>query len=155
MAHTARKPTAYLLDTNLYIRALTDRAFAPGFEAFQQAALPRLWVSAVVAFEVSVGARDTAHAAKLERWMLRPFRSRQRFLTPTDATWVLVARMDRDIRAMGGLESKLDQRSFLNDMLIAATCRQVGATLITANLDDFALINSVVALRYQGSFPAL
>lgn len=145
----------YVLDTNLYIRALTDRGFAPTFAAFQQAALPQLWVSAVVAFEVSVGARDTAHADALERWMLRPFRSRERFLTPTDATWALVARIDREIRTRGGLESKLSQRSFLNDMLIGATCRQVGATLITANLVDYALIDSVVGLRYQASFPVL
>ncbi|MBC7672472.1 MAG: type II toxin-antitoxin system VapC family toxin, partial [Polaromonas sp.] len=112
-------------------------------------------VGAVVAFEVPVGAQDKAHAEKLERWMLNPFRSRERILTPGAATWDLVAQMDRELRKRGGYASKLEQRSFLNDMLIGATCRQVGATLITANLNDYSLISSVVALRYQGQFPVL
>ena len=145
----------YLLDTNVYIQALKHPDFALQFDAFQQAALPKLWVSAVVAFEVVVGAQDQAGADNMERWMLRPFRSRKRMVTPDAGTWALVAQMDREIRKLGGYTQKLVQRSFLNDMLIGATCRQLGATLITANLKDYALIDSVVALRYRGSFPEL
>jgi len=143
----------YFIDTNLYIRALNDPMFAPRLEAFQQAALPTLWVSAVVAFEVAVGAADEKQAAAYDRWMLRPFRTRERVLTPTAQTWRLVATMDRAIRALGGFEAKLEQRSFLNDMLIAATCRQVGATLVTANRADYELIDRVAGFRFVTSFP--
>lgn len=145
----------YVIDTNLYIRALHDPAFAIELEAFQQAALTRLWLSAVVAFEVVVGARSDTHANDYERWMLRPFRSRNRVLVPDGAAWQLVAWMDREIRALGGFEGKLGQRSFLNDMLIAATCRQVGATLLTANRTDYEVLNGVVGVRFMTSFPAV
>lgn len=145
----------YVVDTNLYIRALQDPTFARRFDAFQEAALPQLWVSAVVAFEVAVGARDEKRAADYERWMLRPFRTRDRVLAPGAQTWRVVARMDRAIRALGGFEAKLGQRSFLNDMLIAASCRQLGATLVTANRADYELINRVIGFRFITHFPAL
>jgi predicted nucleic acid-binding protein len=40
-------------------------------------------------------------------------------------------------------------------MLLAATCREVGATLITANARDFERIAGVMAFRYETSFPAI
>jgi predicted nucleic acid-binding protein len=61
--------------------------------------------------------------------------------------------MNREIRALGRFDAKLAQRSFLNDMLIATTCRQVGATLLTANRSDYELLNRVVGVRYVTSFP--
>lgn len=143
----------YVIDTNLYIRALNDPSFARELEAFQEAALPHLWVSAVVAFEVVVGARDEKRAADYERWMLRPFRARDRVLVPDAQTWHAVARIDRSIRAFGGFDAKLDQRSFLNDMLIAASCRQFGATLVTANRADYALIDRAIGFRFVTHFP--
>lgn len=145
----------YVIDTNLYIRALRDPQFAATLEIFQQAALTRLWLSAVVAFEIAVGAGSDAHAERFERRMLRPFQRRNRVLVPDGSTWRVVARMDRELRALGGLDAKLAQRAFLNDMLIAATCRQVGATLLTANGTDYELLNRVVGVRYLTSFPAV
>lgn len=145
----------YVIDTNLYIRALHDAGFAADLERFQQAALTRLWLSAVVAFEIMVGAVSDAHSECYERWVLRPFRGRNRVLAPDEASWRLAARMHREIRALRGFEAKLAQRSFLNDMLIAATCRQVGATLLTANRSDYELLNRVVGVRYLTHFPSM
>lgn len=143
----------YIVDTNIYIHALRDRAFSLALDEFQQVVLPQLWVSAVVAFEVAVGAKDERQARDYERSMLRPFRQRGRVIAPTATAWQLVARMDREIRALGGFEAKLAQRAFLNDMLIAAACRQVGATLITANRVDYELLNRVVGVRFESSLP--
>lgn len=145
----------YVIDTNLYIRALHDVGFAADLERFQQAALTRLWLSAVVAFEIMVGAVSDAHSEGYERWVLRPFRGRNRVLAPDEASWRLAARMHREIRALPGFEAKLAQRSFLNDMLIAATCRQVGATLLTANRSDYELLNRVVGVRFLTHFPSM
>jgi predicted nucleic acid-binding protein len=145
----------YVIDTNLYIRALRNPAFATELESFQRTALARLWLSAVVIFEVMVGALSDAHTDAFERWLVRPFHSRNRVLVPDAASWRLVARMEREIRSMGGFDRKLQQRSFLNDMLIAATCRQTGATLLTANSADFELLNRVVGVRHLPHFPSL
>lgn len=145
----------YIIDTNLYILALHDPGFAAELESFQRAALTRLWLSAVVAFEIVVGAVNDAHAERYERLMLRPFHGRNRILVPDERSWRLAARMHREIRSLGGFEAKLRQRSFLNDMLIAATCRQVGATLLTANRSDYELLNRVVGVRFLTHFPSV
>ncbi|MGH7627473.1 MAG: type II toxin-antitoxin system VapC family toxin [Gemmatimonadaceae bacterium] len=145
----------FLLDTNLYIRGLTDPAFAEMLGAFQRAALTRLWVSAVVVYEVAVGARDARHAEAWERWLVRPFRTRERLLVPTQSTWRLAAEMRRRLRDARRYDGSLARASFQNDLLIAASCRERGATLITANARDFAMIACVVGLRYLTSFPRL
>lgn len=145
----------YVIDTNLYIRALHDADFASALESFQQAAFTRLWLSAVVVFEVMVGAFADSRAEAWERWLVQPFSRRNRVLVPDERSWRLAAGMHRDIRGIGGFEAKLRQRSFLNDMLIAATCRQVGATLLTANAIDYQLLNRVVGVRYLTRFPAV
>ena len=145
----------YVIDTNLYIRALTDRAFAPTFHAFQLTALPMLRVSAVVLFELLAGAQDDGRARALERALLAPFRRRGRLLVPADSTWRLVAAIERALRAHGRYDGSLARRSFLNDMLLAASCREVGATLITENARDFRIIRQVFAFRFVTAFPAV
>lgn len=145
----------YVIDTNLYIRALNDADFASALESFQQTAFTRLWLSAVVVFEVMAGAFGNAHADAYERRLVRPFNRRNRILVPDERSWRLAARMHRGIRSFGGFEAKLRQRSFLNDMLIAATCRQVGATLLTANRSDFELLNRVAGVRFLTHFPSM
>ncbi|MGH7689834.1 MAG: type II toxin-antitoxin system VapC family toxin [Gemmatimonadaceae bacterium] len=143
----------YVIDTNVYIRAMRDEAFAPQLAEFEQAALPRLWVSAVVAFEIAGGFDDEQRARQVERRLLAPVRERSRVLVPSARTWASVARMDRAIRRKRGYAAKLRDRAFLNDMLLAASCREVGATLITANGADFALIDRAVGFRYLTGFP--
>ena len=144
----------YVLDSNLYIRALTEPAFAHELDAFQRVSFSELWVSAVVAFEVAAGARSDQQAAGYDRWLLRPFRNAKRLLVPSREDWQIVGRIDRSLRSRGGHSATLTQRSFLNDMLIAATCRTTGATLITANRADFELIDSAVGFRFRTDFPA-
>ena len=144
----------YLLDTHLYIRALNEAAFGAELADFQQANLKSLWVSAVVVFEVTVGARDAEHAAAWERWLVRPFRTRERVLVPGDTTWRITAEAHRRLRSSKRYEASLGLASFQNDLLIAATCRERGATLITANARDFEIIQRVIPLRFVTSFPA-
>ena len=143
----------YLLDTNLYIRALTDAAFGSALAAFQQLHLEALWLSAVVVFEVTVGARDAEHATAWERWLVRPFRTRERVLVPGDATWRITAEARRRLRSSKRYDASLARASFQNDLLIAATCRERGATLITANARDFEIIKRVIPLRFVTAFP--
>ena len=143
----------YLIDTNVYIRAMRDEAFALQLAEFEQASLPRLWVSAVVAFEIAVGSGDEQRARQVERRLLAPFRDRSRVLVPGARTWAAAARIDRAIRRMRGYADRLRDRAFLNDMLLAASCREVGATLITANGADFALIDRAIGFRYLTRFP--
>ena len=47
----------------------------------------------------------------------------------------------------------LTKRSFANDLLIAASARELGATLVTENLADFELIGQVVPLKMVRPWP--
>jgi predicted nucleic acid-binding protein len=51
------------------------------------------------------------------------------------------------------LESSLALRSFANNLLLAATARELGATLITRNVADFELIREVVDLKIAPPWP--
>jgi predicted nucleic acid-binding protein len=45
-------------------------------------------------------------------------------------------------------------RAFANDILISASCREVGATLVTRNHRDFERIQKVLAFRLVSPWPA-
>lgn len=143
----------YLVDTNLYVQAFRNADFGEAFRAFYAAVLPRLVVSVVVLFELYAGARDTGARRAIDRGVLQPFRARHRVLLPDLETWTLAADVLRDLRQLGGHDARLAQRSFQNDVLIAASCRRAGATLLTANARDFALIREVLGFRFETSFP--
>lgn len=145
----------YVIDTNIYIRALRDAEFGRHLGFFVEAALPQLWLSAVVAFELAAGAEDERHEREIERWLLRPFRNHHRILIPTGRTWRIAAEIHRRIRHLGGYRTTLDKRGFLGDVLIAASCRVAGATLVTANRADFELIDRVIGFRFVSAFPQL
>jgi predicted nucleic acid-binding protein len=144
----------FLLDSNVYIAGFNDPDFGESFRAFHQKNLPQLILSAVVAHELLVGARDRQRIDALERGLLEPFRTRRRIHVPTLATWSLAADIDRRLRALGSYGGSLTQRSFANDLLIAATARELGAILVTRNLGDFELIRRVVPIRFQPPWPA-
>ena len=132
----------YLLDSNVYIRAFRELAFGAELQDFHRRNLPRLVLSAVVAAELLVGAQ-------------RPDRERglRRLLTPAWSTWELVARLDQSLRRRAATRTRLEQRSFLHDMLIAASAREVGATIITNNVADFTLIARHVDIAFVQPFP--
>jgi predicted nucleic acid-binding protein len=89
----------------------------------------------------------------LRRGLIEPFRARRRIHVPEARTWELAARLDRRLRATGGFAASLAQRSFGNDLLIAASARELGATIITQNLAHFAIIRQVVDIRYDPPWP--
>src|SRR6266508_475243 len=145
----------FLLDSNVYIAGFNDAAFGAGFRAFHQAHLPRMGLSSVVVHELLVGPRDRHRERALRRAIIEPFRAPRRIHVPGARTWELAAALDRGLRALGGFDASLGRRSFANDLLIAASAREIGATIITQNLADFALVRRVVDIRYEPPWPVL
>jgi predicted nucleic acid-binding protein len=143
----------FLLDTNVYIDSFNDPAFGAEFRRFHQANLPRLVLSAVVAHEILVGANDPNRARAFEQGLLEPFRSRRRVHVPSLGTWELAAQVDRELRRLRGFAGSLSARSFANDMLIAATARELGATIVTRNLSDFRVLARVLPVRFEPPWP--
>jgi predicted nucleic acid-binding protein len=60
----------------------------------------------------------------------------------------MAANIDRRLRKRINLKSKLQTRSFANDILIAASARELGAIILTENSSDFTIIASVLDIRF-------
>jgi predicted nucleic acid-binding protein len=143
----------FLLDTNVYINAFTRGPDHSGFRAFHAGTLPQLILSAVVVHELRVGTRSAPHRRQLDA-LVEVFRTRRRLHVPTLATWQLAATIDQDLRELGGYAASLGQRSFANDILLAATARELGATIITNNLADFEVISRVLSVKAVAPWPS-
>ena len=143
----------FVLDTNLYIAADRDAANAEELTAFYDAYLPVTYLHAVVVQELLLGAIDARRGVAIRNAYVRPFESRGRMLTPTFADWArsgeVVAQLVREsIRSRGGFG-----RSFLNDVLLAVSCRSAGLTLVTNNVRDFERIRRVERFDFTPPWP--
>ena len=143
----------YLLDSNVYIRAFRDEAFGRELINFHRRELPRLVVSAVVASELLVGAQSPRHERAVRRTLVEPFRERRRFVVPDWETWSRASVIDRRLRGHPGLRPRLAERSFWHDILIAASARKLGATIITLNAADFRLLSRHVDISFAEPWP--
>jgi predicted nucleic acid-binding protein len=122
-----------LIDSNVYIHAFRDAAFGETLRQFHRKNLPYLVLSAVVAHELFVGAANAIRERALRRGLVEPFRMRRRPHVPVRQTWEMAAKIDLRLRKRKNLESKLQTRSFGNDILIAASARELGAIVVTEN----------------------
>jgi len=128
----------YLLDTNIYVDASRTDATRARFRAVFFPLLPATFLSAVVAYELFVNARDR-ETEELVRELVRPMERTGRLVTPAFEDWMEAARVLSAIwEADRPWRSKLPL--LLNDVLIALCARRVGATLVTYNRADFQLI---------------
>lgn len=143
----------FVLDTNLYIAADRDAAKAEELAAFYAAFLPATYLHAVVVQELLLGAVDARRGVSIRTAYIRPFESRGRILTPTFANWArsgeVVAQLVREkIISPGGFG-----RSFLNDVLLAVSCRTVGLTLVTNDVRDFERIRRIERFDFVPPWP--
>lgn len=145
--------TSYVVDTNLYIEAQGNPAFRAALRAFLERASRRVRVSAVVLHELLVAATTKAAVDAVKREVITPFQRHLRVIETDVAVWQEAAAIYAELRALRAYDSALRNASFRHDILIAASCRRVGATLITANAKDFALIDQVRGFRFVTAFP--
>lgn len=128
----------YLFDTNVYLRAVRSEEKRIQFRRTFFPLLPSTYLSAIVAYELSVNASDR-RTEILVREFIRPMEQTGRFVAPTFEDWVtaseVVTAIDEEERSW---RSKL--AVLLNDILIALCARQIGAILLTHNKEDFRLI---------------
>lgn len=145
--------TKYVLDTNVFVQADRDRAWAEELATFYATFLPVTFLHAVVVQELLLGAVDARRGRALYEGYVAPFEARQRVVTPTYTSWrrsgeVVAALVQRRRLTPGGFG-----RSFLNDVLLAVSCREAGVVLITSNVADFSLIRAVEPVRFAPPWP--
>lgn len=146
-------PASYAIDTDLYIDASRHRAARTTLARFTVRAAFRLYLSAVVSMELRAGARtdeqrdgvDALHAA---------FAERDRLLVPSANAYAQAGRVLADLAEHEGFALAFAPRSFTNDVLIAASCRERDVVLVTANHRDFtAIARHLRGFRFLPAWP--
>ncbi|HUG41743.1 MAG TPA: type II toxin-antitoxin system VapC family toxin [Longimicrobiales bacterium] len=143
----------YVLDTNVYIRAIRSEAGARALEAFSSAFAPALHLHAVVALELLAGATTAALRGKTESSFIRPFERRRRVVTPGLAAWKRAGEIVGSLIGARELSREGMSRSFVNDCLLAASAREHGFVLVTENTRDFELIATVSPFEFVAPWP--
>ena len=138
--------TKYALDASLFIDAFRNLDEEARLVDFHRQFAPVQYLSVVVALELRAGARTPAARARLQRHVVRPFEERGRIIVPGRQSWDLAGDAMAQLRPAPG-------RAFYNDVLIAASCREHGVTLVTRNLRDFARINEVLPFDFVEAWP--
>ena len=128
----------FALDTNIYIRALRDPSRLALLKRFLIRTGTRLRLNAVVALELRTGARTSVHEAALGD-LLASYTTRERVIVPSFAAYVEGGRV---LAALGARERVDVSRagSLVNDVLIAASCREADARLVTENVGDYNMV---------------
>jgi predicted nucleic acid-binding protein len=143
----------YVLDTNLYVAANRDRDAAEALVTFYAANLPSTYLHATVAQELLVGGLNAAARRQVRDAYLRPFESRGRLIVPSYQAWIRSGELVALLVQRGDLSRGGFTRSFLNDALLAASCREHGLTLVTANTRDFTRLRQVERFEFVAPWP--
>lgn len=143
----------YVLDTNLYITAGRDKARGKDLDRFTAEHLPSIYLHAVVVQEMLAGAIDAPKERLLNSTLIHPFERRGRIITPSYRAWrrtgeIMARLVQQGFTPPGGFA-----RSFPNDCLLAASCREAGVTLISNNLRDYELIRKVEPVNVVPPWP--
>ena len=144
----------YIVDTNLYVEAITTDEGNAALAAFQRRCAPFLFQHSTIGQEILAGARNEADYREYRDDWVAPFEDLGRVITPGHTTWMRAALIVARLVERGRLSPGGFGRSFLNDCLIAASARDYGFILVTRNIGDFALIGQVErGIRYQPPLP--
>lgn len=143
----------YVVDTNCYFDASRDSNELSALARFVSWSAPGLYLSSVVAAELRAGTRSGTDRKKLEKDVLGPFVRRGRVMTPSSNAWDALGLTLATLRDEEGLRLASVSRSLAFDVLIAYSCRESGAVLVTRNVKDMARIRRVFAFDYVGPYP--
>ena len=143
----------FVLDTNVFVDAFRDEAFADTLSAFLEQALPWTFLSAVVVQELAAGARTRERVRALESSILRPFERRGRVFAPSTLAFRESGRLLAELAAREGWPAIHSNPSLANDALLAASCREYGFTLVTSDGDFDRFLPSLGRWRHVKPWP--
>jgi predicted nucleic acid-binding protein len=143
----------FVLDTNCFIAASCNDEDAAKFEAFVHMAAPGLYLSTVVAAELRAGTIRPRDVQKLERAVLKPYYRRGRIINPSAAAWDALGKTLAWLVRNEGIDLRAIRRSFIFDILLAYSCRELGAVLISGNEQDLRRIRRVFSFEFVVPYP--
>ena len=83
-----------------------------------------------------------------------PFKRTARLVTPSHMSWEQSGKALARMARTDGLELKRIPKSLVNDVMLAASCREAGVTLITENSGDFTRIRRFIRFQFVEPWPA-
>ncbi len=143
----------FVLDTNCFVDASRTDAHATAFAEFCAWAAPGLHLSTVVAAELRAGAGSEEDRQILERQVLSPYVRRGRLLNPSPTAWEALGTTLATLVEDDSLVLRDVRRSFVFDILIARSCREIGATLVSRNVTDLSRIAKVFSFDFVEPYP--
>ncbi|MDX2193698.1 MAG: type II toxin-antitoxin system VapC family toxin [Gemmatimonadales bacterium] len=127
----------YVLDTSVYVGAWRNEDERRALAAFVRRHASRLLLSAVVLLELRAGARTDDAALALEEFE-SAFGGRGGIVVPGASAYREAGRALADLAVRERLAAGAIPAALVNDALLAASCREQRATLLTRNGADFA-----------------
>jgi predicted nucleic acid-binding protein len=143
----------FALDTNLYVRSIRNPADAGDLGRFYSAFAPSLYLSSIVLHELLIGADGELKVKQIHRDIAGPFDRTGRIFAPSHRSWVAAGEALAKLASTGDLDRRALPRSFINDVLLAASCREAGITLVTDNGRDFMRIARVLPCEFVEPWP--
>jgi predicted nucleic acid-binding protein len=144
----------YVLDSNIFITAARNGQFASELIRFTEGFLPQLYLHAVVVQELYTGAINEHARKAVERQITQPFKKRGRLIVPSYKAWkrsgeIMAKLVEKKVLTAGGIP-----KSFMNDVVLAASCREEGAEIVTLNERDFSRIQQIEPVPYVVPWPS-
>lgn len=127
-----------VLDANIYLFAMKSDAGAAFFESRFLPLVFQTYLSSIVTEELYAGALDQGALRLVERHVAA-LEKAGRVLTPTFQDWKDAGKLVAQITRKEP-HRKSGVQQMLNDILLAASARRIGADLFTFNRADFELI---------------
>jgi predicted nucleic acid-binding protein len=133
-------PPKFVLDTNCFVDASRSAAGAAALAEFSAWAAPGIYLSTVVAAELRAGAASSRDRRIVERQLVSPYIRRGRLINPSPAAWDALGTTLAILVEREGIVLREIRRSLVFDILIARSCREMGATLVSRNSSDLSRI---------------
>jgi len=143
----------YILDTNLYVKAFRSQESAKELELYFAEFTPNTYLSSVVFHELLAGASTPAKARQIREDLLGPLTKAGRVMTPSHSAWDQAGSSIAAMARHEARELRSVPKSLVNDFLLAASCRESGATLVTDNTADFKLIREYLRHEHVAPWP--
>ncbi len=144
----------FVLDTNCFIDASRTDAGADEYAEFCARAAPRLYLSTVVAAELRAGAGNANARRMLDRRVLSSYVRRRRLVNPSAAAWEAMGTTLARLVDDEGLVLSEVRKSFIFDILIAWSCREIGAVLVSRNVKDLSRIAKAFSFEFAAPYPS-
>lgn len=136
-----------IYDTGVYVEYLCHGDLAQAVETSTRLGIVHL--SVVVAEELLVGAPDGPALRFLER-LIERFAAVDRLAVPERLDWLRSGRAIREVGRRYGYEM-VGRARLTNDALILATALRLGATVVTRDVNDFALLQDYLPAVVVGA----